>query len=81
MFMLASFFSNCYIEVPGFRQVIEATLHFETSAKWPDDFEAIQHVKTAFYLKIAELLQEDQQRCVIYMHLFNTTKELCQWMY
>lgn len=41
---------------------MEVTLHFEASAKWPDDFDAIQHVKTAFYLKISELLKADQQR-------------------
>jgi hypothetical protein len=41
---------------------LDVTLHFETSAKWPDDFNAIQDVKTAFYLKIADLLVQDQQR-------------------
>lgn len=50
--------------VPPFREALDVTLHFETSAKWPDDFNAIQDVKTAFYLKIAELLVHDQQRCV-----------------
>lgn len=49
-------------DVPSYRAAMEVTLHFEASAKWPDDFDAIQHVKTAFYLKISELLKADQQR-------------------
>jgi hypothetical protein len=47
---------------------LDVTLHFETSAKWPDDFNAIQDVKTAFYLKIADLLVQDQQRYRVLLH-------------
>lgn len=27
-------------------------------SKWPNDLEAMRHIKTAFYLKVAEILQE-----------------------
>ena len=33
-------------------------LIFESSGKWPDDLEAISHLQTAFYLRLASLLEE-----------------------
>ena len=35
-----------------------AVLQFEVSGKWPDDLDAIKHIKTAFHIKLAEELQE-----------------------
>ncbi|XP_065071800.1 nucleolar protein 6-like [Rhopilema esculentum] len=35
---------------------IEVVLQFEGSGKWPDDIEATQYVKAAFYIKLATLL-------------------------
>jgi len=32
----------------------------ESSGKWPDEVEAIQQIKTAFYVKMSELLSRDQ---------------------
>lgn len=36
---------------------MEVVLQFETSGKWPDDLTAIQHIKAAFHLRLAELLK------------------------
>ena len=38
----------------------DVILRFEGSARWPDDFDAIQRTKMAFSLKIAELLESSQ---------------------
>lgn len=32
-------------------------LQFETSGKWPNELTAVQHVKAAFHIKLAELLR------------------------
>lgn len=32
-------------------------LQFETSKKWPNELTAVQHVKAAFHIKLAELLR------------------------
>ncbi len=32
-------------------------LQFEGSGKWPDDIQAIQYMKAAFYLKLSSLLK------------------------
>lgn len=34
-------------------------LQFETSGKWPDDLTAIQHIKAAFHIRLAELLKTE----------------------
>ena len=34
-------------------------LQFETSGKWPDDLTAIQHIKAAFHIRLAELLKSE----------------------
>jgi U3 small nucleolar RNA-associated protein 22 len=39
----------------------EVVLQFEGSARWPDDFHAIQRTKMAFFLKIAELLEVNSE--------------------
>ena len=36
---------------------LEFAITFETSGKWPDDLEAIARLKTAFYLKLAKLIE------------------------
>lgn len=38
---------------------ISVVLQFEGSGKWPNDFEAIQNVKAAFYIKLASLLKAE----------------------
>ncbi|CAH3109711.1 unnamed protein product [Porites lobata] len=38
---------------------IEVVLQFETSGKWPDDVTAIQHIKAAFHIRLAELLKTE----------------------
>ena len=32
-------------------------LQFETSGKWPNELTAIQHIKAAFHIRLAELLR------------------------
>ncbi|XP_046857111.1 nucleolar protein 6-like isoform X2 [Xenia sp. Carnegie-2017] len=39
----------------------EVLIQFETSGEWPDDIEAIQRIKAAFLLNIANLLKKDHQ--------------------
>lgn len=34
------------------------TIQFESSSSWPDDLEAVSHLKTAFYLRLAAQLEE-----------------------
>lgn len=38
---------------------MEVILQFETSGKWPDDLTAIQHIKAAFHIRLAELLKSE----------------------
>lgn len=37
---------------------IPVVCHLEDSGKWPDSVDAIQNIKTAFYIKISELLKK-----------------------
>jgi hypothetical protein len=37
---------------------IEAFIQLESSGKWPDDLECIRRLKTAFYVKIVQMLRE-----------------------
>ena len=37
--------------------VSPVVLQFEGSGQWPNNFEAIQNIKAAFYIKLASLLQ------------------------
>jgi U3 small nucleolar RNA-associated protein 22 len=39
-------------------RVANATIQFEGSARWPDDMDAIQRTKVAFFLKLADLLEQ-----------------------
>lgn len=34
-------------------------MQFETSGKWPDDLTAIQHIKAAFHIRLADLLKTE----------------------
>ena len=43
---------------PAGASALDFFLNFESSGKWPDDLEAISHLKTAFYLRISRLLEE-----------------------
>eukprot|EP00743_Colponemidia_sp_Colp-15_P007495 GILK01008100.1.p1 GENE.GILK01008100.1~~GILK01008100.1.p1 ORF type:complete len:1201 (+),score=282.77 GILK01008100.1:38-3604(+) len=36
-------------------------IQFESSSRWPDNLEAIQNLKTAFYLKMKEALENDHR--------------------
>ena len=38
---------------------LTVVLQFETSGKWPDDLTAIQHIKAAFHIRLAELLRTE----------------------
>ena len=39
---------------PLFQPSMTVVLTLETSGKWPDDYEAVRRVKTAFYIQLAE---------------------------
>ncbi|XP_030832243.1 nucleolar protein 6 [Strongylocentrotus purpuratus] len=45
---------QCPTWIPALRVVC----HLESSGKWPDDLEAIHHIKTAFHLKMADMLHK-----------------------
>ncbi|KAL0083685.1 Nrap protein [Phycomyces blakesleeanus] len=53
-------FSNisAYPTTTRYFDAIDVIVQLERSNKWPDDLEAMQSVKQAFYLKIAEQLKE-----------------------
>ncbi|KAL1914891.1 uncharacterized protein VTP21DRAFT_7807 [Calcarisporiella thermophila] len=46
-----------YPDAARYLYPIEVVLEFEESGRWPDDLVAIQKIKSAFYLKIAERLK------------------------
>ncbi|CAG8457739.1 9805_t:CDS:10 [Paraglomus occultum] len=58
-YIFSSHASFSYIEP------IEVRLHLEGSAKWPDDLVAIQKMKIAFYIRIAEKLHENGLNAVV----------------
>ena len=39
--------------------LVSVLIQFETSGKWPDDIEAVQHIKAAFHLKIADCIRNE----------------------
>lgn len=41
----------------GWCPALEVVLQFESSGKWPEDLTAIQHIKAAFHIRLAELLR------------------------
>ncbi|KAJ3413517.1 hypothetical protein HDV05_007900 [Chytridiales sp. JEL 0842] len=43
---------------PVLRDYMDVLLDFESSTKWPEDLQALQQMKLAFYIKLAELLLE-----------------------
>lgn len=45
-------------EVASFVDVADVVITFEQSGKWPTDLQAIQKVKTAFLVKVAEALEK-----------------------
>lgn len=45
--------------VPHFAKPVCCVLQLEHSSKWPNDLEALRHLKTSFYLKIADKLASD----------------------
>lgn len=47
---------------------LEVLIKLESSGKWPDDVECIKRLKTAFYLKIVQVLREDHG-LVAYTHV------------
>ena len=49
---------------------IEGIIIFESSGQWPDDLDAIQNTKIAFYLQISELLETNFSLPSIVTHDF-----------
>jgi len=47
---------------PSWCSANKVIIQFETSGKWPDDIDAIQHIKAAFQIKLAKLIRE-QLKC------------------
>ena len=39
--------------------LLSVVCQLESSGKWPDEVEAIQQIKAAFYVKMSELLSRD----------------------
>ncbi|GAM83181.1 hypothetical protein ANO11243_011670 [Dothideomycetidae sp. 11243] len=60
-------------------QPIDVVIQFESSARWPDDLEAVQRTKVAFLLKMSDLLKEAYSELATRVGLENTsTKTLNQ---
>lgn len=43
-------------KIPSYLAPIENVIQLSLHSKWPDNLEAVRHIKTAFLLKISELL-------------------------
>lgn len=43
--------------VPRFVQTIDSVIQLEHSSKWPNDLQAVRHIKTLFYLEMSKLLE------------------------
>lgn len=54
----ARLFSNDEKETFNAHTINEGVIQFEASGKWPNDLEALQRVKAAFYLHIARGLRK-----------------------
>ncbi|KAL1501518.1 hypothetical protein ABEB36_006825 [Hypothenemus hampei] len=48
---------NC-TELPYYLKPIDLIVNLEHSSKWPNDLEAVRHVKTSFYLEMSKMLQD-----------------------
>jgi U3 small nucleolar RNA-associated protein 22 len=59
----------------------DAVIQFESSTKWPDDLEAIQRTKTAFLIKLGELLQESDRSLQACVGIENETSPLLNTSY
>lgn len=44
---------------PPYIHALNVVCQLESSSKWPDEVEAIQQIKTAFYIKMSELIGRD----------------------
>ncbi|KAJ3214881.1 hypothetical protein HK099_006623 [Clydaea vesicula] len=47
------------MEIVKLDEALEVNLEFESSARWPDDFDAIQEMKLAFYLHLGKTITDD----------------------
>nr|CAH7712161.1 unnamed protein product [Callosobruchus chinensis] len=47
--------------MPRYCAAVESVLQLEHSSKWPSDLKALKFLKTAFYLEIAKMLQNEHQ--------------------
>ncbi len=58
-------------ELFPYMEPMDVIVQFESSTRWPNDLAAIQRTKTAFYIKLAELIQENypqMKACVVQGH-------------
>ncbi|XP_072386893.1 nucleolar protein 6 [Diabrotica undecimpunctata] len=46
-------------KMPRYVQTVDCVLQLELSSKWPNDLQALRHIKTSFYLEIAKLLKDN----------------------
>lgn len=44
--------------IPNYVAPVENVIHLSLNSKWPDNLQAMRHLKTALLLKIAELLRQ-----------------------
>ncbi|KAF9157925.1 hypothetical protein DFQ26_008167 [Actinomortierella ambigua] len=49
--------ANSYPDTAQYVEPMDVVIQFETSTKWPDNLKAIQRMKTAFYLRLAQKLK------------------------
>lgn len=47
--------------IPRYVEPLDLVLQLEHSSKWPNDLEAVRHVKTSFYLEISKMLHDNHQ--------------------
>ncbi|KAJ3087953.1 hypothetical protein HK102_009907 [Quaeritorhiza haematococci] len=50
-----------------FQEALDVLVEFESSGRWPDDYVAVQEMKIAFYVKMAELFEKEYPRSKAYV--------------
>lgn len=57
--------SNAYPDSAQFVEPLDVVIQFESSQKWPDNLKAIQRMKTAFYLRLADKIKFKGMRATV----------------
>ncbi|KAF9428924.1 hypothetical protein BGZ94_000488 [Podila epigama] len=57
--------AGAYPDSAQFVEPLDVVIQFESSQKWPDNLKAIQRMKTAFYLRLADKIKHKGMRATV----------------